>query len=417
MNHQLNNHFIKILSPIVKEIIKYETHIDKILNEFLTNNRKLSSSEKKIAVDTMYAVIRNYFKISQITDKNNSLDIIGIVFVKILKLEPSIYDKIDIIDFAKLQNLEFKYDDLSNYELPQFILDKLYFQFPDNHKELILALNSRANVDIRININKAKLPQITAILDKERIAYTLSSHSPYALRLVDSNINPRHHLVTSGMIEFQDESSQLAAILLNPKRGNMVVDFCAGSGGKALFFGMLMRNTGRIYAFDTNMRRLNNLQPRLLRSGLNNIHAEVITNENDPKVLRFINKIDYVFVDAPCSGLGTLRRNPELKFALTAEKLAVLTKTQCSILEAASRLVKSGGSLVYATCSVLQEENQDIIRQFLNNNPDFSVINANTILKNCGNLISQEGFLEILPQISGGDGFFAAKLQKNNVTT
>lgn len=412
MNCQLNNHFIKILSPIVKDIIRFETHIDKILSEFLVNNRKLNSSEKKIAIDTMYAIIRNYFKINQIANKNDSLEIIGIVFVKILKLEPRIYEKINTIDFTRLHHLEFKNDDLSNYELSQFILDKLSLQFPTNYKELIQSLNSRANVDIRINIHKTKLACVTAILDKEHILYTTSPYSSYAIRLVDGNISPKHYLVTSGLIEFQDESSQLAALLLNPKRGSMVVDFCAGSGGKALFFGMLMRDTGRIYAFDTNMRRLNNLQPRLVKSGLTNIHPYVIANENDPTVLRFINKMDYVFVDAPCSGLGTLRRNPELKFALTAEKLAGLTKTQYSILAAASRLVKSGGYLIYATCSILKEENQDIIHQFLQENPDFSVINANTVLKNCDNLISHEGFLEILPQINASDGFFAAKLQK-----
>lgn len=412
MNHSLNNFFIKILSPVIKEIIKFESHPDKIVSEFLANNRKLNSFEKKIAVDTIYAVIRNYFKISQILVKNNPLEIIGIIFIKILKLEPSSYEKIDIINFTQLQTLEFKNDDLSTYELPQFVLDKLAQQFPNNYQNLILALNSRANIDIRINTTKTKLQKITSILDEENISYKKCAYSPYAIRLLDSNISPKHPLVTSGMIEFQDESSQLAALLLHPKRGSMVVDFCAGSGGKALLFGMLMRDTGRIYAFDTNMRRLENLKPRLAKSGLKNIHAEVIANENDAKVMRFKGKIDYVFVDAPCTGIGTIRRNPELKFGITNEKLELITAKQYAILTAASNLVRVGGNIVYATCSILKEENQEIIAQFLQKNPDFTLVSANTVLKNCDELCNQNGYLEILPNISGSDGFFAALLKK-----
>lgn len=412
MKHNLSNYFVKTLALAIKDLLKFESHSDKILSEFLANNRKLNHSDRKIAVDTFYAVIRNYFKISQIISTKNPLDVIGIIFIKILKLEPALYENIDIIDFTQLHTLEFKQDNLSNYELPQFIQDKLLLQFPKDYEELAAALNSRAAIDLRINTGKGKLSEVTTILDQENIAYHLSSYSPYAIRLLNGNISPSHPLVSSGRIEFQDESSQLAALLLNPKRGSMVVDFCSGSGGKALFFGMLMRDSGRIYAFDTNQRRLMNLKPRLEKSGLHNIHAEVIADENDSKVLRFKGKIDYVFVDAPCSGLGTLRRNPELKFNLNAEKLATFTEQQHAILTAASKLLKPGATIVYATCSILQEENQDIVNKFLAENPDFSIVSANTVLKNCEKLISREGFLRILPNMGSGDGFFAARLQK-----
>ena len=408
----LNNHFIKILAATIREILKFDTHPDKFINEFLKSNPKLSGNERKIAIDTIYGVLRNYFKITQIVSKGSIFDIIGITFLKILHLEPEAYAKIDSIDFLPLQKLDFKQDDLSNYELPQFILDKFSTQYPTDYESLIESLNKRANIDLRINILKAKLPQVTAILEKDNIPYISGQYSPYAIRLKDQGISPKHQLVTSGSIEFQDESSQLASQLLNPKRGSLVVDFCAGSGGKALFFGMIMHGSGRIYVFDTNMRRLNNLEPRLEKSGLKNIYPELIAHENDPKIKRFWGKIDHVFVDAPCSGLGTLRRNPELKFTLNAAKLEALTQTQYSILTAASKLVKPGGNLVYATCSILHEENQDIINKFLTENSDFSIINANTVIKNCDNLISKEGFLIILPQQTDGDGFFAAKLVK-----
>lgn len=410
---QLTNNFIKTLSGLIREILKLNNQTDKILHDFLTENRNLKSPEKKIIVDTVYAILRNYFKIVSIIDKKDTLDIIGVTFLKILQLDTSIFEQVNIIDFDKLKKFNFNTDEASTYELPQFLLDKIKGQYPLNYADIINSLNERSSIDIRVNIIKAKLVDIIKILDQEKIAYDVSRYSPYAIRLHDA-INPKHDLVKNGLIEFQDESSQLAALLLNPKRGSMVVDFCAGSGGKSLIFGMLMRDNGRIYAFDTNMRRLNNLTPRLEKSGLKNVYPEVISNENDAKVKRFYNKIDYVFVDAPCSGIGTLRRNPELKFNINAKKLEELNKIQSTILDAAGKLLKKGGQLVYATCSILQEENQDIISTFLRYNPNFAIINANTVLKSCENIINSDGCLEILPNTDCGDGFFAVKLIRNS---
>jgi 16S rRNA (cytosine967-C5)-methyltransferase len=175
----------------------------------------------------------------------------------------------------------------------------------------------------------------------------------------------KHPLFLDGSFEVQDEGSQLLGFLLQPKRGEMVVDFCAGAGGKTLLLGALMRNTGRLYAFDVSDKRLGKLKPRVARSGLSNIHPVVIASENDPRVKRLAGKIDRVLVDAPCSGLGTLRRNPDLKWRQSPEALAELTVKQAAILASAARLVKPGGRLVYATCSLLPEENEAIVAAFL----------------------------------------------------
>lgn len=164
---------------------------------------------------------------------------------------------------------------------------------------------------------------------------------------------------TRGAIEVQDEGSQLLALLLDARRGEMVVDFCAGAGGKTLAIGAGMRNTGRLYAFDTSAHRLDALKPRLARSGLSNVHPAAIAHERDERIKRLAGKIDRVLVDAPCSGLGTLRRNPDLKWRQSPKTVQEFAVRQAAILAGAARLVKSGDDLVYATCSMLQDENAD----------------------------------------------------------
>ncbi len=165
-------------------------------------------------------------------------------------------------------------------------------------------------------------------------------------------------LFINGGVEVQDEGSQLLCHLVAPKRGEMVVDFCAGAGGKTLALGAAMRSTGRLYAFDVSEKRLANLKPRLARSGLSNVHPVLIDSERDAKIKRLAGKIDRVLVDAPCSGLGTLRRNPDLKWRQSPESVLELTAKQAAILDSAARLVKGGGRVVYATCSVLEAENE-----------------------------------------------------------
>jgi 16S rRNA (cytosine967-C5)-methyltransferase len=188
-------------------------------------------------------------------------------------------------------------------------------------------------------------------------------------------------LFIDGSIEVQDEGSQLLGFLLQPKRGEMVADFCAGAGGKTLLLGALMRSQGRLYAFDVAERRLARLKPRLARSGLSNVHPVRIESERDIKIRRLAGKLDRVLVDAPCSGLGTLRRNPDLKWRQTPASVAELAAKQAAILAAAASLVKPGGRLVYATCSLLEEENEAHRRQaFLAQHPEFVTCSAQEVL-------------------------------------
>jgi 16S rRNA (cytosine967-C5)-methyltransferase len=217
-----------------------------------------------------------------------------------------------------------------------------------------------------------------------------------------------------GAVEVQDEGSQLLGMLVEARRGEMVVDFCAGAGGKTLQMGAAMNSTGRLYAFDVSDKRLANLAPRLKRSGLSNVYPQRIASENDPKVKRLRGKIDRVLVDAPCTGLGTLRRNPDLKVRQTVEGLAELNAKQRAILAAAASLVKPGGRLVYGTCSLLEEENEDIVKEFLGAHPEFKLVPAKDVLEKQGVKVpGTTDYLRLYPHVHDTDGFFAAVLERS----
>jgi 16S rRNA (cytosine967-C5)-methyltransferase len=193
----------------------------------------------------------------------------------------------------------------------------------------------------------------------------------------------------------------------------MVVDFCAGAGGKTLALGAQMRNTGRLYAFDVSGHRLAALKPRLARSGLANVHPAQIAHERDDRVKRLAGKIDRVLVDAPCSGSGTLRRNPDLKWRQSADSVAALVPTQAAILAAAARLVKPGGRLVYATCSVLAAEGEEVALEFdLASTAQFTRVPAAEALQqarvaDAAALVSDND-LRLWTHRHATDGFFAA---------
>lgn len=278
------------------------------------------------------------------------------------------------------------------------------------------ALLQGAPVDLRVNTLKADrqtvLEQIQAQLQGSRFEAELTPYSPEGIRLVGHPPVNRWQLFDDGIIEVQDEGSQLLAHLMAPKRGEMVIDFCAGAGGKTLALGAMMRSTGRLYAFDVSASRLARAKPRFARSGLSNVHPVVIRHERDDRVARLAGKAHRVLVDAPCTGLGTLRRNPDLKWRQSPEQLANLVKEQASILEQAAKLVRPGGRLVYATCSFLREENEAQVDAFLEKHPGFGLIDATECLPICPtDSVDDAGMLRLRPDRHGTDGFFAAILQ------
>lgn len=283
-------------------------------------------------------------------------------------------------------------------------------------EQLIEALNRPAPLDVRINPLKTERGAVLEALragPAARYSPEPTRHSPWGIRLQGRPPVNRWPLFENGSLEVQDEGSQILAALVAPKRGEMVIDYCAGAGGKTLLLGALMRSTGRLYAFDVSAARLARAKPRVARSGLSNVVPVVIRAEGDQRVKRLAGKAHRVLVDAPCSGLGTLRRNPDLKWRQHPESLAELRVVQARILRQAARCVAPGGRLVYATCSILSEENEDQVQAFLAENPDFELLEAGPIVADrCENLTFEGPYLSLRPDLHGTDGFFAAAMQR-----
>ncbi|MEW6331695.1 MAG: RsmB/NOP family class I SAM-dependent RNA methyltransferase [Pseudomonadota bacterium] len=296
--------------------------------------------------------------------------------------------------------------------MPDWLAEKLRVQFGEAATlALSAALNQPAPVDLRANTLKAKREEVQARLAQEGLPCELTPYSPSGLRRRDRAPVFKTACFRDGLFEVQDEGSQLLAPMLEPRRQEMVVDFCAGAGGKTLHIGALMANTGTVYAFDVLAKRLEKLKPRLARAGLNNVRMVAISHERDARVQRLKGKVDRVLVDAPCSGTGTLRRNPDIKWREI--DLPELTGTQQRILEAASGLLKPGGRLVYATCSLLKEENEDIVEKFLAAHPEFHALPANEILARRHIPLPMTGAaLRLLPHIHRTDGFYAVALER-----
>jgi 16S rRNA (cytosine967-C5)-methyltransferase len=299
-------------------------------------------------------------------------------------------------------------------EFPDWLIAKLRAVHSDDDiLALGRALQNPAPLDIRVNTLLAKRDEVLAQLQAQQLDATATPYSPVGIRLRDKIPLNKDPLFTEGKIEVQDEGSQLLGLLLAPKRNDMVVDFCAGAGGKTLLLAALMNSQGRLYALDVSEKRLANLKPRLKRSGASNIQPMLIAHENDLKVKRLAGKIDRVLVDAPCSGLGTLRRNPDLKFRQSPGSVEELTQKQAAILSSAARLLKKGGRLVYATCSLLPEENQQIVEGFLAAHPEFALLPADEVLQQQKIPLQTGRYLQLSPVTHNTDGFFAATLERN----
>ncbi len=304
------------------------------------------------------------------------------------------------------------------YSLPDWLAEAMRQSLPflgeGGFDSLAQSLLQAAPLDLRVNALKADREQARTLLGEQGIDASPTALSPWGLRVQGKPALQRSKAFEQGLVEVQDEGSQLLALLLAPRRGEMVVDFCAGAGGKTLALGAMMRGSGRLYAFDVSQSRLDRLRPRLARSGLSNVYPVAIRSERDDRVQRLAGKIDRVLVDAPCSGVGTLRRNPDLKWRIDAQQVQRLAQQQRAILRQAAALLKPGGRLVYATCSLLDIENDQVVQDFLRDHPSFGALDA-------GEWWARQGFpgapaagpwLRLFPHLHATDGFFAALLER-----
>lgn len=410
------NALLELCAELVGAVNKLDAPADATVSAFFRQHKNLGQRERASLAETVYALLRERLRFQSLAQSGSGpmprrLAILAWrgsdAFLRgaLSPVEQQWLDQVKAIDPRSLAPK-------LRHNLPDWLAEPLLARLGEaEFWKLAAALNEPAPLDLRVNSLKLKREQALEQLKAAGIEAVPTPFSPWGLRVDGKPALNKLELFTNGSIEVQDEGSQLLALLVGAKRGEMVVDFCAGAGGKTLALGAAMRNTGRLYAFDVSGHRLDALKPRLARSGLSNVYPAQIAHERDDRIKRLAGKIDRVLVDAPCSGLGTLRRNPDLKWRQSPQAVSELQDKQRAILASAARLVKPGGRLVYATCSLLDAENEVIANEFAAAHPDFERLDAaealdKTQVERAAEL-TENGVLRLWPHRHATDGFFA----------
>lgn len=402
----------------VHGLLQFTGPADEALSKYFRAHRQLGQHDRALIAEASFAVLRRKRSLEAAAGSADPRALVVAALVRVLGLSVrALEDVLDEQERALLLRLRSvrseELPDAVRLDLPDWLWQRLQSQLGDAEaRQLAQSLLNPAPLDLRANLARTDRDSVLGKLARDGLQAAPTPYSPAGIRLHGKPAINRHPLFEQGLVEVQDEGSQLLAWLVAPRRGEMVADYCAGAGGKALALAMLMRGTGRLYAMDVSVKRLAALGPRAARAGVTNVHTLALSGDNDPRAKRLAGKLDRVLVDAPCSGFGTLRRNPDLKWRHGAEAITELAEKQRAILAAAARLVKPGGRLVYATCSVLHEENEAVAEAFGLANPSFVALS-------CGDLLAQQriplkggAHLRLSPHLHGTDGFFAAAFER-----
>jgi 16S rRNA (cytosine967-C5)-methyltransferase len=302
-------------------------------------------------------------------------------------------------------------------DLPDWLEPHLAAIYGRHLEDEMAALNVPAPLDLRVNALKGDREAARRALAAEQIQAEPTPWSPLGLRLKHRAPLAGTGAFKDGLVEVQDEGSQLAALLAGVRPGMRVVDFCAGAGGKTLALAAQMRNRGKLVACDVSDWRLERAGKRLRRAGISNVERRTLSSERDPWVKHHAKSFDLVFVDAPCLGIGSWRRNPDGKWRARPLDLAELVVRQRDILASAARLVKGGGRLIYVTCSLLREENEAQAEAFLAAHADFALYPAaRAWAETIGGRSPAGDYLRLTPARHGTDGFFAALFERRAET-
>jgi 16S rRNA (cytosine967-C5)-methyltransferase len=413
---------LDLATELLRAVLRLDAPADAVISAFLRARRSLGPRERQTLAETAYAVLRRRLLLQHLAQSGSGaferrLAILGwqggegFLRGALGPHEQRWLAEVGAIDREALP-------EKLRHNLPDWLSGALHESLgADEFWALARALDAPAPLDLRANVVKASREAVQQSLAVVGIAAEATPYSPWGLRVQGKPALQKLDVYTRGEVEVQDEGSQLLALLTDPHRGEMVVDFCAGAGGKTLALGAAMRSTGRLYAFDVSAHRLEALKPRLARSGLSNVHPARIAHERDERIKRLAGKIDRVLVDAPCSGLGTLRRNPDLKWRQSPAAVQEMQGRQREILGSAARLLKPGGRLVYATCSLLRAENEAVVEAFEVALPGlFDRLPALDALRQARVERAEElvegRFLRLWPHRHGTDGFFAAVWQR-----
>lgn len=396
----------------LKVVLNFSGPADEVLSRYFRARRELGQRERAFVAESVFAVLRRKRSLEAAARSSEPRHLLVAALLRVAGLSGrALQGLVDEPTIARIRGLDVQaLPDAVRADLPDWLWQRLIEQHGAQEAAAIArGLLNPAPLDLRVNLARISRDEALRQLGFDAQA---TPYSPAGIRVAGKPAINRHALFRTGLVEVQDEGSQLLAWLLGPRRGEMIADYCAGAGGKTLAMAMLMRGSGRLYAFDVSAPRLGALAPRAARAGITNVHAVVLAGENDARVKRLSGKLDRVLVDAPCSGFGTLRRNPDLKWRHPPEAIAELAAKQQRILAAASRLVRPGGRLVYATCSVLEEENEAVAAAFCTAHADFEPLSCAALLAEQRIGLDTGERLRLWPHRHGTDGFFAAAFRR-----
>lgn len=402
-NKRLHRTLVYTVINALKDIFNKGEYADKVVSRALKSDKRFGSRDRKFVAETIYEMVRWKRLYNEIAGTKNHYS------TENLWKNFAVYAVLrgyDIPDWKQLQDvparkIKGKFDELSKIRvfresIPDWLDEIGASELKEKWEPEIHALNQQAKVILRVNTLKTTKERLQKLLQEEGIETVFIKGYPDALELVERKNVFMTDIFKKGFFEVQDASSQLVAQFLDVKPGMRVVDTCAGAGGKTLHLASLMENKGNIIALDIYESKLKQLKIRAKRDGVHNIDMRPITNTKVIKKLK--EKADRVLIDAPCSGIGVLKRNPDSKWKLQPEFIENIKKTQAEILDKYSQIVKIGGKMVYATCSVLPSENEMQVAKFLKNHPNFKLLDEN----------------KVSAYQSGYDGFYMALLEKQS---
>jgi 16S rRNA (cytosine967-C5)-methyltransferase len=392
------------------ELLSFSRPADQALSAYFRSHRNLGQQDRAFVAETAFAVLRRRRSLEAAAGSAAPRDLAVAALVRVFGISARALGADAGVAARVKAAAASSLPPAVQADLPDWLWDRLVAVYGEQESMAIAqGLLGAAPLDLRVNLEKMTREEALAGLALEGAPTTLS---PAGIRMRGKPAINRHALFLAGALEVQDEGSQLLAYLLAPRRGEMVADFCAGAGGKTLAISMLMHGSGRVYAMDVSDKRLRELAPRAARAGISNVHPIVLAGEGDVRVKRLAGKLDRVLVDAPCSGFGTLRRNPDLKWRHGETAIAELAAKQARILKAAARLVKPGGRLVYATCSILPDENEAVADAFAAEHGEFKALACSELLATQRIPLDTGAQLRLWPHRHGTDGFFAAAFQR-----
>lgn len=399
---RLHRNLVFPVVDAIKLIFNEGEYADKVVEKALKRDKRWGARDRKFIAETIYDMVRWKRLYNEIAGTKGHYSTENVwknftVWAVMKGIELPDWNQFKEVPVRRIKG---KFDSLQKIRvfkesIPDW-MDALCVEELGEKRwsEEITALNKQAPVVLRTNTLRTTKDGLKNSLQKEDIVTHFVPGYSVALQLEERANVFRTNSFKSGLFEVQDASSQLVAEYLDVKPGMRVIDTCAGAGGKTLHLAALMENKGQLIATDIYESKLKKLKIRARRNGVHNISTRVIDSTKVIKKLR--NSADRVLIDAPCSGIGVIKRNPDSKWKLKPEFIENIIKTQAEILEVYSKLVKSNGKLVYATCSILPSENENQVQAFLKKNPDFQLMKEK----------------KVSPAKSGFDGFYMALLQK-----